>query len=162
MDSLNIYHLLVAFFETYIFNDWNVLTSLMVLVAIDTGTGVYAAWRTSTSGVYSFKLRSIFEKLWYYFIGFVVIHVLTNHLVDGEPNPAFIQIFPYFKGLLYFLMLGAEALSIDENASIVGYGFLPKWFRKKYNQVKEEGPSALQNTPAPVQEEVFTEENNQL
>ena len=43
MDSLNIYHLLVAFFETYIFNDWNVLTSLMVLVAIDTGTGIHPA-----------------------------------------------------------------------------------------------------------------------
>lgn len=162
MDKFNIYQLLLGFFETYIFNDWNVIIGLMILVTMDTFTGIYAAWRTSTSGVYSFKLRSIFEKLFYYFIGFVVIHVLTNTQVDGEPNPAFIQIFPYFKGLMYFLMLAAEALSIDENASIVGYGFLPKWFRKKYNQVKEEGPLALQNTPAPVQEEVFTEENNQL
>ncbi|NEM97197.1 hypothetical protein GXP69_05790 [Pontibacter sp. BT327] len=51
--------------------------------------------------------------------------MLSNHLVDGQPNPAMIQVVPYFKGLIYFLMLGAEALSIDENAAMVGRGFLP-------------------------------------
>jgi phage-related holin len=154
MNALALFQLIVDFFSTYIFDDWQMINFLLVLIMVDTVTGVYAAWKTSTSGVYSFRLRSIFEKLWYYFVGFIVVHVLTAHLVDGQPNPAMIQVVPYFKGLIYFLMLGAEALSIDENAAMVGRGFLPPWFRKKYNKVKEEGPDAFkeQLIPMPVAE----------
>ncbi|NEM97196.1 phage holin family protein [Pontibacter burrus] len=52
-----------GYWSTYEFDGWQMINFLLVLIMVDTVTGVYAAWKTSTSGVYSFKLHSIFEKL---------------------------------------------------------------------------------------------------
>lgn len=124
-------------FEKYVFSDWDFIGYLLIAITIDTITGIYAAWRTTE--VHSFKLRSMCEKLFYYFIALIVVHVLTAHSVNGTSNPVFTVAFPYFKGLIYMVLLGAEVLSIDENAAKIGRGFLPKIIRKKLQTLQEEG-----------------------
>jgi phage-related holin len=129
--------LLGQLFEKYIFSDWDFIGFLMVAIIIDTITGYYAAW--AKGHVTSFRFRSMCEKLFYYFIALVVVHVLTAHSVDGHSNPVFTAAFPYFKGLIYIVLLGAEVLSIDENSAKIGRGFLPTMVRKKIKNIQQVG-----------------------
>ncbi len=121
----------------YVFNDWNFAGSLMVLVMVDTATGIRASLvlRQHQSG----RLRQVFSKLFQYGAALVCCHVLTSHLVDGHANTIFQVVAPGFKASLYLLLLWTETISIEENLNKTGQGFLPKWVRSKMASWTESG-----------------------
>ncbi|QHL87410.1 hypothetical protein GU926_08165 [Nibribacter ruber] len=135
--------LAINLFNKYVFNDWDFVGFLVVAVFIDTLSGIYASWIART--LYSFRLRQICKKLGEYFFVLIIVHVLTHHLVDGEPNFWASIVFPGFKGFIYFLLIGCEVMSVDENLKKVGKGFLPNWFRSRMVSVQEEGTLNGQN-----------------
>ncbi|MDX5394831.1 MAG: phage holin family protein, partial [Hymenobacteraceae bacterium] len=122
--------LFYQFFETYIFSDWGFAIFLGIAIMLDTVTGVAVAWVRNR--IHSKSLRKQFcEKVFQYAVGLIIVHGLAAHTVDGLSNPAFAMIMPYFKGFMYMLFIGAEALSVDENMGKLGRPFLPKFFRKR-------------------------------
>lgn len=135
--------LLFRLFNKYVFNDWDFVGYLVVAVFIDTLSGIYASWVKRT--LFSFKLRQICKKLGEYFFVLIIVHVLTHHLVDGEPNFWAQIVFPGFKGFIYLLIIGCELMSVEENLKKVGKGFLPNWFRSRMESLQEDGTIDGQN-----------------
>jgi phage-related holin len=144
-DAQPLVELISHLFNKYVLSDWNYVGYLITLIVLDTLTGLYAAWRTSW--IVSFRLRAICEKIWYYFVALVVVHVVSAHQVDGEINKFFELAVPMFKGFMYFALIFAEVLSIDENADKVGRAFLPKALRKKIKTIKETGEIPIKDLP---------------
>lgn len=128
-----------ALVTQYVFDDWSFAGYLMVLVMVDTATGIRASLilKQHTSG----RLRQVFSKLFQYTAALVCCHVLTSHLVDGHANPIFQVIAPGFKAALYLLLLWTEVVSIEENLQKTNQGFLPKWIRNKMASWIESGDS---------------------
>jgi phage-related holin len=127
-----------SIFEIYVFNDWNFVGFMMVLLILDTITGILAAWKQRR--IHSFKMRMIWEKIGYYALALIVIHIMSSYQVDGKHNQVFEMIVPYFKAVMYLILIGTEALSIDENAKkIWGKGFFPKWITSRMLEYNETG-----------------------
>ncbi|QCR23073.1 phage holin family protein [Pontibacter sp. SGAir0037] len=145
MKVFNIILLLIAakytdalqFVNKYIFADWDFIPYLVVIITIDTFTGVYANWKLGK--LHSFKMRSLFEKIQMYAVGLIIIHGIASHLVDGSPNKLVLLVAPYLKNSMYLFMLACEALSVEENLNKIGKSYLPKWIRKKLLDYKETG-----------------------
>ncbi len=131
--------------RTYIFNDVAFLGYLLVAIAVDTLSGIWASLALHQHS--SSRLRQVFGKLAQYGIALVAIHVLTSFKVGGEANLFVTTIAPSFKGAIYTLMIWAEVLSVEENLHKMGRGFLPKWVRKRMEAFAESG----ELPPAPTQ-----------
>jgi hypothetical protein len=127
-----------SWFQTFVFSDWNFTGYLMVAVMLDTATGIRASLMLHNHA--SFPLRALGNKLWQYAGGLVVGHLITQHLIAGQPNPVMELVGPFFKGGLYLLMLWAEILSADENLKRAGGpGFLPRFIARRMAAFEETG-----------------------
>lgn len=118
-----------AFFHAYVFNDWNFAASLMVLVAVDTMTGVWASLVLREHN--SRKLRQLFSKLVQFGAALIVAHVMRSYQVAGESSTLFSLVAPAFQGGIYLTLLWSEVISVEENLNKIGRGFLPSWIRKR-------------------------------
>ena len=143
---------LLGLVRHYVFDDFNFVGYLIVLLVLDTITGVRASLIRRTHN--SRQFRQVFRKICEYAVVLVVVHVLTSPEVDGQKlDHEFFKVsVAALKFSMYLGLLWAEAKSIDENLRRAGgRGMpLPAWFRRMMADLDENGPAALRTAPEPA------------
>ena len=151
---------MLTFVEKYLFNDWNFLAYLGVLIAVDTVFGVQHHWVQHTISSRAFS--RLFTKVFIYMGLLVLTHVLTTFQVHGKPQ----VLFSWFDTFMYSCMMAREGLSILEHVAGIEPRLVPKALLKRLALISNEGieaamvamPAAqhsdapLTLTPAPVAE----------
>lgn len=104
--------------EVHLFNDWHVLSALLILVHIDTGLGFLNAVKTKQ--VSSKGFSKYFEKLVLYFAALIVIHVLYN-----LPSMSGAQVvLGWFKASAQSLIVVREGISVFELIGAIRPGLI--------------------------------------
>ncbi|MCA8831965.1 bacteriophage holin [Hymenobacter pini] len=127
----------------YLFDDWQFLGFLMVLIVVDTITGVFRSWRQRQ--VSSRAFSRIFTKVLIYLALLVLAHVMTNFTVHGKVN----VLFQWFDTFIYSAMMAREALSLLENLAGIEPTLIPKALLKRLAQFSEDPATAGQALLAP-------------
>ena len=138
--------------EKYLFNDWQFLGSLCVLVMVDTVFGVQRHW--VGHNISSRGFSRLFTKASVYLGLLVLTHQLTTFRIHGEPN----QIFTWFDKFMYSCMMAREAVSILEHVALLEPRLVPKGLLKRLALIADEGieatlTAATPATPATIQPE---------
>lgn len=129
----------VHYVEKYLFSDWQFIGSLMVLVVLDTLTGIWKHWTHNT--ISSKGFGQFCKKLILYGCVLIVTHTLISFRVQGEPN----VIFSWIDTIVYSAIIVREALSIFENVAAIYPDLLPAWLLKKLRDFDSTGH--YQHTP---------------
>ena len=101
---------LVAFVEKFVFNDWNYLKFLMVVVAIDFVTGVTKSWKAGKL-ITSKGWRDTVSKIIQYSAFLICTHVTTHFEVDGQR----LMPFDWVNESAYIFLISIEIKSVYEN-----------------------------------------------
>ena len=109
------------------------ISALLVFVALDYVTGIFAAWKTRTldskKGFEGIKRKVV-----------MLLIVIMAHWID-----ACLFGVSTFRSMVIFAYLGNEGLSILENLDRMGYGeYIPSFIRDKLAQLRAE-KAALRN-----------------
>lgn len=120
-------------FEKYIFNDWEFIGFLIVLIALDTITGVWKHYKLNTVSSQGFGRFMV--KVIVYGIFLIVVHVLGNF----SDKPLVEEIFSWVDTLCYGAIVVRESISIIENLGAIQPGLIPVWVLKKLKQFDNEG-----------------------
>jgi phage-related holin len=152
----------LALVEKYLFDDWNFLASLGVLILVDTVFGVQHHWVLHSISSRAFS--RLFTKCFIYMGLLVLTHVLTTFQVHGKPQ----VLFGWFDNFMYSCMMAREGLSILEHVAGIEPRLVPKALLKRLSLISNEGieaamvampvaqhsDAALNLTPAPAPEVV--------
>jgi phage-related holin len=152
----------LVFVEKYFFNDWSFLSSLGVLILVDTVFGVQHHWTKHTISSRAFS--RLFTKCGIYLGLLVLTHVLTSFQVHGQPQ----VLFSWFDTFMYSCMMAREGLSILEHIAGIEPRLVPNALLKRLALISNEGitaamvampvaqhsDAALNLTPAPAAAEV--------
>lgn len=114
--------LVFSVFEKYLFADWHFLISLLIIVTLDTGLGIYNSIVEKKFS--SRRFAPLLKKLAVYLTLCILAHQLI-HLDFGYAN----WLLSTLRYGVYMSMIVRETLSIFENAGKLGYG-LPKRYLK--------------------------------
>ncbi|GAB2993806.1 hypothetical protein GCM10027284_08720 [Cyclobacterium sediminis] len=121
------------FFQTYIFNDFDYLMWLAVLVSLDTVLGFGLA--ICRREVEKEKFGDILIKMIVYSSCLVVGHVLENFTVSGRTMTGG----EYLKFIIYIAILIKEAISVLTNAGKVSKKLVPVFILKRLKGFNETG-----------------------
>lgn len=121
------------FFNKYIFSDWEFLPFIIVLIALDTLTGVWKSVKRHDFSSYSFG--GFMTKVILYAVFLAVIHNLTNF----SQKETVVAMFSWVQQLCYAALVVREAVSIIENIGVIAPKLLPKWILKRLRQFDENG-----------------------
>jgi phage-related holin len=122
--------------EKYLFNDWNFLAYLGVLIVVDTVFGVQHHWRAHS--ISSREFSRLFTKCGIYMGLLVLAHVLTTFQVHGKPQ----VLFSWFDTFMYSCMMAREGLSIMEHIAGIEPRLVPKALLKRLALISDEGIEA--------------------
>jgi phage-related holin len=126
----------LALVEKYLFDDWNFLSSLGVLILVDTVFGVQHHWVLHTISSRAFS--RLFTKCFIYLGLLVLTHVLTTFQVHGKPQ----VLFSWFDTFMYSCMMAREGLSILEHVAGIEPRLVPKALLKRLTLISNEGIEA--------------------
>lgn len=121
---------LLFFVERYVFNDWDFLVSLSILILLDTILGVKVA---SKNNLFQAKLgiKGFATKLVILACTVIAIGVIDNSKIGGESS--------WFSGYVdagaFAIMLGFEAISVLRNAYILKPSPVIEWLLKKLDML---------------------------
>ncbi len=125
---MNLYIIHLAIFltflkiiETYLFSDYEYLIWLFILICLDTLTGIIYAWREKNFS--SFGFSKVIVKVLLYAVALVVVNVLQNFKIGGQP----VAVFDWIDYFLLTAMVLREAISIFENITRIRPDLLPAW-----------------------------------
>lgn len=121
------------FINKYVFSDWDFLPFIVILVIVDTVTGIWKSVKKNDFSSYAFG--AVLTKVILYALYFVVIHNLTNF----SQNDFVITLFTWVQQLGYAAIIVREAVSIIENMGIISPGLIPKWILKRLRQFDKDG-----------------------
>lgn len=96
----------VLWFEKYVFNDWEFVKFLVVLMIMDTVLGFAYHLIKHNFSVEGFE--KIFIKLLCYGAALIVAHNLSSFTINGDP----VQSFNWFRVLICTALMVREGLSI--------------------------------------------------
>lgn len=132
----------IHFVDIYIFSDWEFLKFLLCLIGIDTGLGMFNAWKkfSLSSDLFS----RLFGKLILYLVFLVLTHVLVHFTVEGNKN----ELFSWFSSFAYSGIMVREGLSIVENITKINPNILPAWIMDRLKIYDKTGPEPI-NQPKP-------------
>ena len=123
-------------FAKYIFNDWQFIGFLFVLITADTFFAMLKVIRTDGWRSLSFKeSERMLVKCFLYFGVLVLAHVLGNFLIHGKP-------FTYFTWVEYFLcsyMIAREGFSVAKNINSISPGTIPVWLIERLDKFLKSG-----------------------
>ena len=123
----------VSFMESYIFNDWEFLKYLMILMVLDTITGLAKYFKLQT--VSSRAFAKIFTKLIVYACVLTLTHVITHFKVQGTEN----IVFGWFDDFAYSALIVREGISILENFGVLCPRMVPKILLGKLKEFDNNG-----------------------
>jgi len=129
----SIFAVLSEIFEKYLFSDWQYLVFLVIMVAVDSVLGAYAAYKRQELS--SKGWGKIIEKLLIYFSFLIMTHVLMFVTIAGQP----ITLLSWLDDTLFFAILIREAISVVENAALINPTLVPKWLLSKLKSFDNEG-----------------------
>lgn len=124
---------LTHIFEKYVFNDWQFLIALVVVVAVDTLLGLVYHFKSGTISNEGFS--KLFIKFILYSCVLILSHVLVSFKINGSEN----VFFNWVDDALYSAIMLREAISILEKTARISPGLLPKWILKRLKQFDESG-----------------------
>jgi len=117
----------------YVFNDWQYLGFLTVLVTIDTILGTYKAIKNKS--LESKAYGRVLEKVLLYASVLVVAHVMTRFTIAGRES----GLLNWFDDLMLTAIMVREAISIMENIAEIKPDLLPTWLMKRFKKFDETG-----------------------
>ena len=119
--------------DKYVFQDWQFVISLVIIITVDTFLGVYGSWK---QGRFSSKgFSKFFEKVVIYFAVLILTHVMGTFKIDGEVN----TLFSWFDHFTYSAIMIREAISILENVGRIRPDLVPTGLLKKLKSLQDGG-----------------------
>jgi len=131
--------MILKFINTYVYDDWNFLVSLVILITVDTALGFFKAWRNNT--ISSKGFGDIITKVFLYCMTLITVHVLMNFTIKGV-HPGVVAYVDDFA--LTSLML-RESISIFENIALINPKLVPPWILKKLKSFDSETGEKIEN-----------------
>ena len=116
--------------EKYLFNDWQFLSALFVLVLPDTFLGIWKNLKNKSLSSRDFA--GFFEKIGLYASFLILTHVLLTFTVSGKE----IGVFAWIDNVFYSAIMVREAISILENIGAIKPDLVPAWilaYLKKFD-----------------------------
>lgn len=124
---------IAALVDTYMFSEWDFLPYLVVLVIVDTLTGVWKSLLQRNFNSYTFG--AFITKAVLYAVYMVVLHGLTNF----SDRKAVVALFEWVQELGYAALIVRESISIIENLGAIKPGLVPRWILKRLKNFDETG-----------------------
>lgn len=119
--------------ETYIYNDWDFLVWVIIMVGLDWIWAVYLAWKTKSISAEGFKKGG--EKLAQYATLLILGHILYNVRSGGAQMVAF----SYMTLLIHGYIITLESISILEKQAAINPRLVPKWLLDKLKSYRDTG-----------------------
>jgi phage-related holin len=130
---LGVFNNFIEFAANYLFDDLRFLTSLAILVVIDTILGV---WKSILKGeITSSAFGKFFTKMIIYGFFLVSVNQITEMSINGEK----VTYFDWFRELCFVSLMVRELLSIVENMAVVRPGLIPEFVKKRLKKFNETG-----------------------
>lgn len=130
---------MVGMFEKYVFSDWEFLGFLIVIVAIDTATGLWKAVVLKRAN--STDFGGFIIKVVVYGLFLAVIHII----VAFPKSPLAKEIFAWVDDLGYSALIVRESISIIENLGVIKPNLIPTWILRRLKEYDETGKFKTQN-----------------
>jgi hypothetical protein len=132
---------LIKFIDTYIFNDWQFVVTLGVIISVDTFLGLYVSFLHKN--ISSKGFAKMFNKVIVYTMLLICTHVATHLTANGKA----IYLLTWMDSAVYAAIIVREIISVFEKCALINPGLIPLWILKrlKYfddtgNIIKEEKP----------------------
>lgn len=122
----------VAFVEKYLFNDWQFLSFLVIIVALDTALSLIKHWRANSLSSTGFA--KLFTKMIVYMSLLILTHLMTHYTVQGQPQ-TWLSWIDYG---MYGSIMVREAISILENLAFISPDLVPKWIIKRLYKIAKD------------------------
>lgn len=123
---------LVKLINEYVFDDWQFVCTLAVVITVDTLLGIYKAWRNKQ--VSSSRFSKLFNKILVYMAILIATHAAVHLQANGKP----VLLLSWLDSLVYAGILVRELMSIIEKAGALGV-MLPTWLLKRLQDFDENG-----------------------
>jgi len=130
---------IVLIIDKYIFNDWEFIAMLTVLIALDTLLGFYVAF--IKKNVSSDKFAKLFTKIIVYMVMLICSHSATHVRANGSE----IIVLAWLDSVIYSGIVVREILSLFEKCAIIQPNLIPKWIINRLKQYNETGIDAPTN-----------------
>lgn len=119
-------------FDQYIFNDWKFLPFLVVVMIVNTITGIWKSWKLHTFSIFE---MIPFAKIIIYALFMVIVHGLTYF----SENDWVMTAFSWVQQTCYAALIVRESVSTVENFGIISPGLIPKWILKRLKDFDDNG-----------------------
>ena len=119
--------------EKYVYDDWEFLKFLLILMVMDTVFGFMKYWKLKR--ISSTAFGKVLFKIIVYFSVLIVTHIITHFRVDGSPNSLFL----WFDDFTCSALIVREAISILENLGVLYPNLLPSWLLTKLKEFDHKG-----------------------
>jgi phage-related holin len=123
----------IMIIDKYVFNDWEFIAMLTVLIALDTLLGFYVAF--IKKDVSSDKFAKLFTKIIVYMVMLICSHSATHVKANGNE----IMILAWLDSVIYSGIVVREILSLFEKCAIIQPSLVPQWIIKRLKQYNETG-----------------------
>jgi phage-related holin len=123
----------IMIIDKYVFNDWEFIAMLTVLIALDTILGFYVAFLNKE--VSSDKFAKLFTKIIVYMVMLICSHSATHVKANGSD----IVILAWLDSVIYSGIVVREILSLFEKCAIIQPNLVPQWIIKRLKQYNETG-----------------------
>jgi phage-related holin len=130
---------IVLIIDKYIFNDWEFIAMLTVLIALDTLLGFYVAF--IKKDVSSDKFAKLFTKIIVYMVMLICSHSATHVRANGSE----IIVLAWLDSVIYSGIVVREILSLFEKCAVIQPNLIPKWIVNRLKQYNETGIDAPAN-----------------
>lgn len=127
------------FIEKYIFNDWEFLKYLMILVILD--TLISWAYHLKIKDFSSKGFSMILTKLLIYSSILIVAHIIGNFTIKGGN----VEIYTWFNSVACNALIIRESISIIENAAKINPNLVPQRIKKYLADFDENGSKKEKN-----------------
>ncbi len=123
----------IRLFEKYIFNDWQFLIFLVIIIFCDTAVGFIKHYLKNSISDAGFG--KFFKKIIIYGFTLHLCHILTHYQVNGAVN----AIFNWVDDMIYAAIMTREAISILQHLGEIKPDLLPSWILKRLKKFDETG-----------------------
>lgn len=114
----------VSWIEKYVYNDWEFLNFLFVLITVDTLLGLIKA--IVKKQVSSKGFGMVLKKIIIYTSALITTSALVKFTVSGAPQ----AVFGFLNNVVFSAIMVREAISIFENIGEIDPNVLPNWILK--------------------------------
>jgi phage-related holin len=126
---------MIYIIETYLFNDWEFLKYILILIVLDFIWALRLASKEKNISLQGFKKAG--EKLIQYSTLLILGHILLHVRSDNEP----ITVLAYLTTLIHAYIISREGFSILEKQALINPRYVPKWLLDRLKEFRDTGKS---------------------